>query len=140
MKKVFNIKNEYGNRHYNSIGVVKILRDIMRDRGYEVRTEWLQKEITRKGSIEADIRENAVNGMVAIAQWGRDCDMAEGTSAYLIPANIRAYLDHEQGMYENAEGPCSQWVLSPQEYAEFTPSFRDRALEAFEDGHPHVIY
>ena len=116
------------------------LRDCFRKLGYEARTAWLHEEINMKARIEAEILENARDGEVPVLMWGRDCDMCESTSARLIPANVRAFLDMRRDMIENAEGPCSLEVISWRDYEKFEPSFRDRALEAFEDGHPGVIY
>lgn len=41
-------------------------------------------------------------------------------------------------VYEGAEGRVSWWLTSPADVPERDE--RDHALEAFEEGHAHVIY
>ena len=76
--------------------------------------------------------------VVAVWTWSRDCDMCEGTDRSLIPATSGALDEFLDSLYANAEGPVSWSLHAPSEH--FQSTFRDRALEAFEDGHPHVIY
>jgi hypothetical protein len=48
-------------------------------------------------------------------------------------------VNHEiDSIYEGAEGPGSIWLSMPED--KVAPEFRDLALEAFEDGHPHIVY
>lgn len=78
--------------------------------------------------------------IMAYRYWSRDCDCAESEVLVLLPADedrIDAYM---AGEYENAEGPLSFEALSLAEAREFRSSRRDRALEAYEDGHPYSIY
>lgn len=79
------------------------------------------------------------DGTVAVYVWGRDCDLCESDSITNIPANLKAYEKFEQDQYDMAEGPTVVHPVSPEEADKFRPSFRDRILEAYEDGHPHHI-
>jgi len=67
---------------------------------------------------------------VCLHVWQRDCDHCEGTSRSLIDATYEAYEAFEDGVYDQAEGPVSITFMTTDEYADFTPSFRDRAAEA----------
>jgi hypothetical protein len=137
MKKVFNEKT-LGEK--NAIPESRILRDILRDRGLEVRTRWLHERINERGEVEEAIMDVAVDGEIPVLKWARDCDMCESTSVRVIPATVSAFEALKRQMYYDAEGPFSLEVIDWEQYAEFNPTFRDRALEAFEDGHAHIIY
>lgn len=75
--------------------------------------------------------------VVAVIVWSRDCDCAEGTNRYFIHANAAYYDWFVDRMLSGAEGPMSFSLANPD--AQFRPSFRDRALEAFENGHPYSV-
>lgn len=98
---------------------------------------WFDAHVKLKRQLR--MRKRA-DGKVAVEIWQRDCDMAEFTRMAVIDATTEAYHKLEDAVAQNAEGPYTLRVLSPVEAAAFKPESRDRALEAFEDGHPHVIY
>lgn len=79
-------------------------------------------------------------GKVAIVYGGVDCDMARWDNRVAIVQAIpMAVVKWEQNYHDNAEGP--QWTrLSKPSRAPKKSSSRDLALEAFEDGHAHVVY
>lgn len=76
--------------------------------------------------------------VVALCTWSRDCDMCEGTSVRLVEATPKALAEAMERDFESAEGPMRHWLQRASD--EFEPEFRDGALEAYEDGHPHIIY
>lgn len=80
-------------------------------------------------TIEQDLRANTRDGKVPVVVWGRDCDLCESTSLVTIDASMDAYEKLENSVYENAEGPCSLTIISPEEADAFKPSMRDRAAE-----------
>ena len=89
----------------------------------------------------AEINAHAVNGMVGIAGAGMDCDCSKWSGPCgIYPATyyeVERALDH---IYEGLDGPADFWLVTP-EVAESTPhQSRDLALEAFEDGHAHIVY
>ena len=58
----------------------------------------------------------------------------------LIDANVTSVNGWENDYMEYAEG-SQWWNIEPMDYAlSLKRSSRDLAMEAFEDGHPHVIY
>ncbi len=76
--------------------------------------------------------------VVALICSSRDCDMCEGTTRRLVEAKVSAVERAMDRDFEWAEGPVRHWIQRPSDA--FEAESRDRALEAFEDGHPHVIY
>lgn len=101
----------------------------------------LQDAIDRRVARQrwlAAIREYNQHGVVALCHWSRDCDCCEATyreEIEAVPAVIDARMNE---ILDGAEGPTRFWLQRVSD--PFERSFRDRALEAFEDGHPHHIY
>lgn len=81
---------------------------------------------------------NVGDPVVLLCSWSRDCDMCESTSSRLVSADLAVIDDIITNDYEWAEGPMNHWIQKPSDF--FEPSFRDRAMEAYEDGHQHIIY
>jgi hypothetical protein len=82
------------------------------------------------------------NGQVAIMGRGMDCDGSAWDDRFYcllpaIPTLIQRWLNEK---YEQAEGPESYWLVKPSEVEDHEEQNRDLALEAFEDGHSHVLY
>jgi len=94
--------------------------------------------LAAKQSIIDALSKYSVNNQVRLCDRFMDCDHAVSTGSRLIPATYVHYEAVLQDIYDNAEGPGTTWLESP---ATEPPSaeFRDLALEAFEDGHPHSI-
>lgn len=102
------------------------------------RTDILAQKVTK---IEY-MNECAENGQVAIMGNGMDCDGSAWEDRFYcllpaIPMAIQRWLDEK---YSDAEGPESYWLVKPSEVEEYEEENRDLALEAFEDGHAHVLY
>ncbi len=104
--------------------VKRACRRIVRDSLWDHRDP-----LTDRAEIKKQLDERGENGQVAIAVWSRDCDLAEGTSMHIIAANVPAFIVFEQNIHENAEGPVSITILTPEEAIDFEPTFRDRAAE-----------
>jgi hypothetical protein len=113
------------------------------------------------------IRENAIiaeaqrtGTAVAVVWSGRDCDCVSysgdvslvkldetGLAPDSCDANgdpftsLRAAVDrHIEQTYYWADGPCSYYITTEAAAKQISYASRDLALEAFEDGHAHVIY
>ena len=107
--------------------VVKVDRhDYATDAEYEFALE--------KATISAIIEFYEENGEVNVCIWQRDCDMCEGTSLVNIDATLEAYLELYDEVANNAEGPYNLQIVSKSCAESFEPTFRDRIMEAFEDG------
>ena len=97
-----------------------------------------QSEIGQRPKFIAVIKEHEVDGLISLNSTQMDCDCARWTSGGVMPAVPVAVEAAIQEMYDNAEGSVSWWIDTPANVAEYES--RDLALEAFEDGHPHVVY
>ena len=97
----------------------------------------LQSKVKFKNQIE----ELSVDGKVAIVYGGVDCDHSRWDNRVaLIDANVTSVNGWGNDYMECAEGR-QWWSIESMDYAlSLKESSRDLAMEAFEDGHPHVIY
>lgn len=95
-------------------------------------------KIARRASLARRIAEKQQNGKVALVVDSMDCDCVRVVSGSLVNAAPLQIEQHIQRIYEEAEGTTSVWLEAPEDMPE--RSERDLALEAFEDGHPHVVY
>lgn len=80
-------------------------------------------------------------GKVLVVESGRDCDGSEYSGrVHTIDATVAAFdwLDARLGDW--SDGPYYLSVARPSERDSISSTSRDLALEAFEDGHAHVIY
>jgi len=87
--------------------------------------------------LHARLKEEGCKVYASI--WFRDCDMAEGSYAYEFDS-FEEFKEWEKREYESAEGPMSISLITKEQFDNFQSSSRDLVLEAFEDGHPHVVY
>ncbi len=82
----------------------------------------------------------AEDGKIAIMVSGMDADCVKYSGrATVVPAtfmHVRQYIDRE---YEYAEGVMSFSTQRPSK-ANVKWQSRDLAMEAHENGHPHVVY
>jgi len=87
------------------------------------------------------IKEYEHNGKLYLVESGRDCDGVQysGTthSCKADPWALRAL---EDGIGEWADGPFSLNLIKHEDLDEVEYTSRDLTLEAFEDGHQHILY
>ena len=104
------------------------------------RYEWLNKIKTLSEPLTQSYWGDIAPGtmVVALCTWSRDCDMCESTSRRIVVATSTAVQEAMDRDFDSAEGPINHWLQSPSD--EFNYEVRDRALEAFENGHPYSIY
>ena len=102
---------------------------------YQKREDWLEE----RRHLAAVIAKDAEDGEVAIIESGMDCDGVKYWGrACVVPASVMAVLLWEKRTEEWADGPFYWHIERPS--AEVESGSRDLGMEAFEDGHPHVIY
>ena len=95
----------------------------------------------RRQALIRRIKDCAEDGAVAMVWSGRDCDGVRYTgSVYVVDASIKEVDREAAHTYKWADGPCSFYIERPSVAREIKRTSRDLTLEAFEDGHPHVIY
>lgn len=80
----------------------------------------------------------ATNRTVYFYESGTDCDGVSSGRAVEYRNLREAEKDHDS-QYEWADGPLSFSRISKAEFNDAQPFFRDLGLEAFENGHPHVL-
>lgn len=81
------------------------------------------------------------NNTVFVHRHGRDCDGVTHSRLVEFPANIDGYTAAVDNVLEWADGPEYFDILTPEQATRFQPEpQRDLNMEAFENGHPHVIY
>lgn len=123
---------------YQATGVLKILNNV--EEAYHLLEEAHERTERRREWVRRFKRHHQ-DGKIGVIIWSRDCDMCESHVAWIAEVNTVAELDAWiDRRLESAEGPMSFHLVSVREAEDFLPAFRDRALEAFEDGHPHAIY
>lgn len=82
----------------------------------------------------------AEDGKIAVIESGRDCDgVAYSGSVTIVDANVNAVQEHIDRQVKWADGPMWFDLDRPSAAAAIEYKSRDLTLEAFEDGHSHVI-
>jgi hypothetical protein len=101
----------------------------------------IDRLINERAQWRAHIDANTEGGRVALCRSGMDCDCVTYTDARVIPApvSVVAWLREFDQHCEWLDGPESTWFDKPSRVTEGHES-RDLVLEAYEDGHPHVIH
>jgi hypothetical protein len=116
--------------------VLKVLNRLYADR--LDRCNWNTQD--RKHFLEA-IMVCAEDGMLSVVEGGMDCDCVkyEGHVSY-IPATVAAVEKHIESLYEYAEGPIHWEIMKPSQAVRVKSTSHDLIMEAFENGHPHIVY
>jgi hypothetical protein len=87
------------------------------------------------------VRAYAEGGKVAVVESGMDCDGVQyAGKVSLIDATVAAFLAHWDHTAQWADGPFYLTVMRPSDAERVTYRSRDRAAEAFEDGHAHCLH
>ncbi|WP_114947272.1 hypothetical protein [Microvirga calopogonii] len=97
--------------------------------------------LARRADLKAKISDLQEGGKVAIAYGGIDCDGGRWDNRVsTVPASPVA-VERWYDRYEaRAEGPQWQTLEKPSVASDLVEDDRDLALEAFEDGHSHVLF
>ena len=112
----------------------RAMRDFLRDRAPD---DYLAERVQLKKVIDSNVED----GKVIILEEGMDCDGVAFTNrkykVQAIPAAVRYAMEK---IHNDAEGTCSLRVVSPTVGNASKRTQRDLGMEAFENGHPGVIY
>lgn len=82
----------------------------------------------------------AEDGKIAVVHSGRDCDgVAYSGCVTIVDATVKAVQEHIDHQTKWADGPMWFDLDRPSAAAAIEYQSRDLTLEAFEDGHSHVI-
>lgn len=99
------------------------------------------KRREKRQLLVSSVSKFAQDGRVAVVWSGRDCDgVRYHNDVRMIEATVKAVDEHINHTYEWADGPCSYWITTPTYGRSLVYESRDLVMEAFEDGHSHVIY
>lgn len=86
------------------------------------------------------IKSVAEHGEVAVVESGMDCDCVQYSGHVTITtADVRAVEDHIAERLAWADGPINFRLMKPSEARGLVARSRDLALEAYENGHQHVV-
>jgi hypothetical protein len=104
-------------------------------------TKPIDHAINYRANLVTALDAATENGRVAICRSGMDCDSVQYSSEDVIdrPRNIIAFLKAEGEHERWLDGPESTWFDKPSNVDDGHYASRDRALEAFEDGHPYSV-
>lgn len=100
----------------------------------------LHDRVQHRISLNRQVTDLSENGLVAVVVGGLDCDMCayEGR-VHQFPSQISEFWKCLDQLYYEAEGPIHWRVVRVSESGSITPTSRDLALSAFEDGHPYSV-
>ena len=104
----------------------------------EQNSRMLRDRLVEREKNVAHMNSCAQGGEVCLVIDSMDCDCYRVTYGVILPAVRVVVEDYVNQLYEDAEGPTSVYITHPDEMPERQE--RDLALEAYEDGHPHVVY
>lgn len=92
-----------------------------------------------RAALAQHIKDSTVDGMVCRYESGMDCDCVQFAYERNIPAPTVIEFERDRdSAYEWADGPLHIGIGEPVDEPE--SHSRDLAMEAYEDGHPHVVY
>ncbi len=101
----------------------------------------IHQRLTKRWDLLERIEAFSHNGRVAVNTGGRDCDMCVSDGDIrVIDATYTAFKALYDALEDSAEGPFWAYPIPWEEQANIRQTSRDLALEAFESGHPHVVY
>lgn len=101
---------------------------------------YVHSSINHRSYLAAMIEKYAVNGEIGVFVDSTDCDWSRSQIALVKKAKISELYKDEMVWYDDSEGPTSVSYDSPETAKRTTSVSCDLALEAFEEGHSHVIY
>jgi hypothetical protein len=97
--------------------------------------------VETNAAIRAALDANIEDGKIALYVDGRDCDGVQYSRSYVMDAwkSVAAFKQWDEERINWLDGPESITLGKPSEFVPINES-RDLVAEAFENGHPHVIY
>jgi hypothetical protein len=80
------------------------------------------------------------NGRIGVCRSGMDCDCTQYRSERVIDVpHVLVWQIEEEKHREWLDGPESVWFVTPSECRDGYHASADRALEAYENGHPGYV-
>ena len=100
----------------------------------------VQDVINERGSILAEASRFITDAEVGVIWSGMDCDCVSYTRSSVVSANPIKLHKYIVDSYDCAEGPLSYRFVPVDVANKHQYTSRDLAMEAFENGHSHVVY
>lgn len=102
----------------------------------------VHNEITARGEAEKLLKSVAKDRKVGVIREGMDCDGVQYRKESVIdmPASMIRFVQEEEKHYSYLDGPETTYWVSPDKVKDGYYASADRGMEAFEDGHAHVLY
>jgi len=100
----------------------------------------INDKLEQRAIIKIGLEKCTENNVVAIFEDGMDCDCVKYSRTYHKKSfSVMEYIRFKNETYEWADGPVSVGYGKPSKHPIENYS-RDLATEAYENGHPHVVY
>ena len=98
-------------------------------------------QINERAEFEAIFKKVVKDGKIGVITSGMDCDCCQYYRESLMdyPKSLMEYQRNEEKHRESLDGPESRNYVSPDRVRKGYSKSSDRALEAYEDGHPHYV-
>lgn len=97
-------------------------------------------DLARRARLKAKLADCSEDGMIAVVTAGMDCDCVRYRRVKYIPTpTVMEWVSRENDEHRYADGPVNMYIARPSDEPEGHVS-HDLALEAFENGHQHVVY
>jgi hypothetical protein len=101
----------------------------------------IHRDLTKRWKLMARIEEcRRADGKMWVSESGMDCDGVQYSgSMHECQADLRSYEQLGYDINSWADGPFSIYPITEEQRKEVVYQSRDLAMEAYEDGHPHVL-
>ena len=106
-----------------------------------ISTKLRKDRLVEKENIVSHIKSKTENGKVAVVWSGVDADCVSwGNRVEVVSSSYVQIEKMLNDTYEGSEGSIDFYYEKPSIAEKLTETSRDLAMEAFEEGHPHVVY
>ena len=106
-----------------------------------ISTKLRKDRLVEKENIVNHIKSKTENGKVAVVWSGVDADCVSwGNRVDVVNSSYVQIEKMLNNTYEGSEGSIDFYYEKPSIAEKLTETSRDLAMEAFEEGHPHVVY
>lgn len=127
-----------------SIKMRRTIKQIMRQNGFwiaGVKTHRIDNVINQRARLAQAIAAATVDNRYGVIIRGMDCDGTryERETIEEAPRSIYAFWRETENAAAYLDGPCNTFYVRPEEVRDGYYASRDLALEAHENGHPHVL-
>lgn len=104
-------------------------------------TSWVHERINDRVRLKHTLQQEGHSGQIVVWTQTVDCDHSQRTTRKTVPTykSVVEMWMVVENFYSGIEGYGNIVFAEPNENEDFSES-RDLVLEAFEDGHPHVVY